>query len=40
VTLSVNGRNEGALRLYEREGFVRTGTRDRWARPVTPDPAT
>ena len=41
VTLSVNGRNEGALRLYEREGFVRTGTRDRWARPVAAaDPAT
>jgi mycothiol synthase len=40
VALSVNGRNEGALRLYEREGFVRTGTRDRWARPVAPDPAT
>jgi mycothiol synthase len=34
VTLSVNGRNEGALRLYEREGFRRTHTRDRWARPV------
>ena len=24
VTLSVNGRNERALRLYEREGFRRT----------------
>jgi mycothiol synthase len=37
VTLSVNGRNEGALHLYEREGFVRTGTRDRWSRPVLLD---
>jgi mycothiol synthase len=34
--LSVNGRNEGALGLYESEGFVRTRTRDRWARPVEP----
>ena len=34
VTLSVNGRNDGALGLYEREGFVRSSTRDRWARPT------
>lgn len=40
VWLSVNGRNAGALRLYESEGFVRTATRDRWAHPVTPRPAT
>lgn len=34
ITLSVNHRNEGALGLYESEGFERTSTRDRWARPV------
>jgi len=34
VALSVNGRNERALRLYEDEGFARTRTRERWARPV------
>lgn len=34
VTLSVNGRNPRALGLYESEGFVRTTTRERWARPV------
>jgi len=34
VFLSVNGRNEGALGLYMSEGFVRSQTRDRWARPV------
>lgn len=34
VTLSVNARNEHALRLYEEEGFVRSGARERWARPV------
>ena len=34
VTLSVNGRNERALGLYEQEGFVRERTRERWARPV------
>jgi mycothiol synthase len=34
VSLSVNGRNESALGLYESEGFVRVRTRDRWARPV------
>lgn len=34
VVLSVNNRNEHALGLYESEGFVRTTTRERWARPV------
>lgn len=34
VSLSVNGRNEGALGLYESEGFVRSRTRDRWSRPT------
>ena len=34
ISLSVNGRNERALALYESDGFVRTHTRDRWARPV------
>jgi mycothiol synthase len=34
VSLSVNGRNERALALYESEGFVRSRTRERWARPV------
>lgn len=34
VTLTVNGHNEGALRLYESEGFTRIGTRERWARPI------
>jgi mycothiol synthase len=34
VRLSVNGRNEHALGLYESEGFARRRTRDRWARPV------
>ena len=38
VVLSVNGRNEHALGLYESEGFVRIRTRDRWARPVDPLP--
>lgn len=36
VDLSVNGRNPGALALYESEGFQRVATRDRWARPVVP----
>jgi mycothiol synthase len=36
VTLSVNGRNAGALGLYESEGFHRTSTRERWAHPVEP----
>jgi mycothiol synthase len=36
VALSVNGRNPRALGLYESEGFVRTTTRERWARPVPP----
>jgi mycothiol synthase len=34
ISLSVNGRNESALGLYESEGFVRVRTRDRWARPI------
>jgi mycothiol synthase len=34
ISLSVNGRNEGALGLYLSEGFRRSRTRDRWARPV------
>ena len=34
VTLSVNGRNPRALGLYETEGFHRTATRERWARPA------
>lgn len=34
VNLSVNGRNPRALGLYEAEGFQRTSTRERWARPV------
>ncbi|MBA2382164.1 MAG: GNAT family N-acetyltransferase [Chloroflexi bacterium] len=32
VSLSVNGRNERALGLYESEGYVRGRTRERWAR--------
>ena len=36
VGLAVNGRNEGALGLYESEGFVRIRTRDRWSRAVPP----
>ena len=36
IELSVNGRNERALHLYEDEGFQRTYTRERWARPVRP----
>jgi mycothiol synthase len=40
VSLSVNGRNESALGLYESEGFVRVRTRDRWARPVDPGAGT
>ena len=39
ITLSVNSRNEHALGLYEHEGFVRTTTRERWARPVPELPA-
>jgi len=34
IVLSVNGRNARALGLYESEGFVRTTTRERWARPA------
>ena len=40
VTLSVSGRNPRAVALYEAEGFVRTSTRDRWARPVDGPPDT
>ena len=40
VSLSVNGRNEGALGLYESEGFVRSRTRDRWSRPVATEAET
>jgi mycothiol synthase len=40
VALSVNGRNERALGLYEAEGFRRLATRERWARPVAVAPAT
>ncbi|HLO36597.1 MAG TPA: GNAT family N-acetyltransferase [Candidatus Deferrimicrobium sp.] len=36
VSLSVNGRNERALGLYESEGFVRRRTRQRWARSTVP----
>lgn len=39
VSLSVNGRNERALGLYESEGFVRSGTRERWARSVGAPPS-
>jgi mycothiol synthase len=35
VGLAVNARNEGALGLYESEGFERVRTRDRWVRPVS-----
>ena len=34
IDLSVNGRNERALGLYESEGFVRVRTRERWAQAV------
>jgi len=34
--LSVNARNASALGLYEDEGFVRSRTRERYARPVSP----
>jgi mycothiol synthase len=37
VSLTVNGRNDHALGLYESEGFVRRRTRDRWARSVDGD---
>jgi mycothiol synthase len=36
VHLSVNARNASALGLYEDEGFVRSRTRERYARPVEP----
>jgi mycothiol synthase len=35
VSLSVNARNERALRLYESEGFVGSQTRERWARSTS-----
>lgn len=38
VSLSVNGRNQSALGLYESEGFVRVRTRDRWSRPIADAP--
>ena len=38
VSLSVNGRNERALALYEAEGFSRTGTHERWARSTATRP--
>jgi mycothiol synthase len=38
VGLAVNGRNEGAVALYDSEGFERARTRDRWVRRV-PSPA-
>jgi mycothiol synthase len=34
VSLSVNARNEGALALYESEGYERVRTRDRWSQSV------
>ena len=34
--LAVNARNASALGLYEDEGFVRSRTRERYARPVEP----
>ena len=40
MTLSVSGRNPRAVSLYEAEGFERTSTRDRWARPVDGPPDT
>ena len=36
VRLAVSARNPAALALYESDGFGRTTTRDRWARPVEP----
>jgi hypothetical protein len=36
IDRAVNARNESALGLYESEGFVRSRTRDRWARHVRP----
>lgn len=39
VKLSVNGRNERALGLYEAEGFARHDTRERWARAIDPEEA-
>lgn len=35
ISLSVNALNEGALALYEAEGFGRVRSAERWARPVT-----
>jgi mycothiol synthase len=34
IGMSVNARNERALRLYEGEGFTPSSVRERWARPV------
>ncbi|MFO0601515.1 MAG: GNAT family N-acetyltransferase, partial [Polyangiales bacterium] len=34
VELTVNGANEGALRIYERAGFARAGARERWGHPT------
>lgn len=33
VEIAVSGRNPTAIALYESEGFVRAGSRDRWSRP-------
>lgn len=38
IYLSVEGRNDGALRLYESEGFVRDVEWPHWVRPVEPAP--
>jgi mycothiol synthase len=38
ISLAVNGRNDGALGLYESEGFARVRTRERWVRHVASAP--